>query len=82
MSGVSSTASADVRSWVALDVYKFSVATAVLPPAGGMPELQRIESTEKAIPRFVGRLGGRTASTVAYEAGPGGFDLLRLLSWA
>jgi transposase len=77
---VSSNAPADVRLWVALDVHKFSIVAATLPPAGGTPELQRIETTERAIRRFVDRLGGRHGLAVAYEAGPGGFDLLRLLT--
>lgn len=80
MPDVSSNAPADVRLWVALDVHKFSIVAAVLPPTGGTPELHRIETTEKAIRRFVDRLGGRDGLAVAYEAGPGGFDLLRLLT--
>lgn len=79
MPDVSSNAPADVRLWVALDVHKFSIVAATLPPAGGRPEVQRIETTEKAIRRFIDRLGGPDGLAVAYEAGPGGFDLLRLL---
>jgi hypothetical protein len=77
---VSSNAPADVRLWVALDVHKSLIVAATLPSAGGAPELQRVEATEKAIRRFIGRLGGPDGLAVAYEAGPGGFDLLRLLS--
>jgi transposase len=69
-----------VRLWVALDVHKLSIVAAVLPPVGGQPELHRIETTTNAIRRFVERLGGPAGLAVAYEAGPGGFDLLRLLS--
>ena len=76
---VSSNAPADVRLWVALDVHKFSIVAATLPPSGGTPELHRIETTEKAVRRFIARLGGPEGLAVAYEAGPGGFDLLRLL---
>jgi transposase len=77
---VSSNAPADVRLWVALDVHKFSIVAATLPAAGGVPELHRVETTEKAIRRFIGRLGGPDGLAVAYEAGPGGFDLLRVLT--
>jgi transposase len=77
---VSSNAPVDVRLWVVLDVHKFSIVAATLPPAGGIPEVHRIETTEKAIRRFIDRLGGSAGLAVAYEAGPGGFDLLRLLS--
>jgi transposase len=71
---------ADVRLWVSLDVHKFSIVAATLPPAGGKPEVCRIETTEKAIRRFIDRLGGPEGLAVCYEAGPGGFALWRLLS--
>lgn len=64
MPGVSSTAPIDVRMWVALDVHKLSIVAATLPPTGGQPELVRIETTERAIRRFVKRLG-RTTGTGA-----------------
>jgi transposase len=79
MPDVSSTAPADVRLWVALDVHKHSIVAATLPPAGGMPQLQRVENTERAIRRLIERLGGPEGLAVAYEAGPCGYDLLRLL---
>jgi transposase len=69
-----------VRLWVALDVHKFSIVAATLSPVGGTPELARIETTEKAIRRFIDRLGGPDGVAVAYEAGPGGYDLFRLLA--
>ena len=80
MSDVSSNAPADVRLWVACDVHKFSIVAATLPPAGGRPELHRIETTAAAIRRFIERLGGAAGVAVCYEAGPGGFELLRLLT--
>ena len=79
MPDVSSNAPVDVRLWVALDVHKLSIVAATLQCAGGRPEVQRIETTEKAIRRFIGRLGGPGGLAVCYEAGPGGFDMLRLL---
>jgi transposase len=79
MPDVSSIAPERVRLWVALDVHKNSIVAAALPPAGGKPEVQRIENTERAIRRLVGRLGGPEGLAVAYEAGPCGYDLLRLL---
>src|SRR4051794_25527165 len=80
MPDVSSTAPADVRLWVALDVHKLSIVAATLPPAGGQPEVQQIETTKAAIRRFIDRLGGPEGLAVCYEAGPGGFELLRVLS--
>jgi transposase len=79
MPDVSSNQPADVRLWVALDVHKFSIVAATLPPTGGQSELYRVETTRVAIRRFVERLGGPEGLAVCYEAGPGGFDLLRVL---
>jgi transposase len=80
VSDVTSIAPADVRLWVSLDVHKFSIVAATLPPSGGKPEVCRIETTEKAIRRFIDRLGGPEGLAVCYEAGPGGFALWRLLA--
>ena len=80
MPDVISTAPADVRLWVALDVHELSIVAAVLPPQGGKPEIAQIETTEKAIRRFITKLGGPEGLAVAYEAGPGGFALWRLLT--
>jgi transposase len=70
----------DVRLWVSIDQHKLSIVAATLPPSGGQPELHRIETTERAIRRFIDRLGGPAGLAVCYEAGPGGFDLYRLLT--
>jgi transposase len=64
---------------VGLEVHKLSIVAARLPPTGGEPELCRIETTERAIRRLVGRLGGAEGPACCYEAGLGGFALLRLL---
>lgn len=69
-----------VRRWVAIDQHKFSIVAAVLPPDGGTPEVCRIETTERAVRRFIDRLGGPAGLSVCYEAGPGGFALWRLLT--
>jgi len=42
--------------------------------------VSRIETTERAIRRFIGRLGGPAGLAVCYEAGPGGYALWRLLT--
>ena len=80
MPDVISLAPADVRMFVSLDVHKLSIVAATLPPAGGQPKVERIETTEKAIRRFIDRLGGGEGLAVCYEAGPGGFALWRLLT--
>ena len=65
---------------VALDVHKFSIVAAVLLPGGGRPDVSRIETTEKAIRRFIKTLGGPQGLAVSYQAGSGGFALWRLLT--
>ncbi|MCA1701712.1 MAG: IS110 family transposase, partial [Actinobacteria bacterium] len=80
MPQVSSLAPADVKCWIVFDVHKHSLVAGQLPPAGGAPEVTRLENTERALRRFVERLGGPEGLAVAYEAGPCGYDLFRLLS--
>jgi transposase len=80
MPDVISNAPADVRLWVSLDVHKLSIVAGILPPVGGEPRVEQIETTRVAIRRFIDRLGGPQGLAVCYEAGPGGFDLLRVLS--
>ena len=53
---------------------------ATLPASGGTPEVVRLENTERAIRRLIEKLGGPEGLAIAYEAGPGGYDLHRLLS--
>jgi transposase len=80
MPDVSSTAPALVTTWVAIDQHKLSLVAATLPASGGTPEVVRLENTERAVRRFVEKLGGPEGLAVCYEAGPGGFELHRLLS--
>ncbi|MCA1700902.1 MAG: IS110 family transposase [Actinobacteria bacterium] len=80
MPDVSSSAPVDVQQWIVFDVHKNSLVAGTLPAAGGTPEVTRLENTERAVRRFVDRLGGPGGLAVAYEAGPCGYDLLRLLS--
>lgn len=80
MSDVSSVAPLQVTTWVAIDQHKLSLVAATLPASGGQPEVARLENTERAIRRFIARLGGAERLAVAYEAGPGGYQLHRLLS--
>ena len=80
MPDVSSTAPAQVRTWVAIDQHKLSLVAATLPASGGTPEVARVENTERAVRRFIERLGGPEGLAVCYEAGPGGYQLQRLLA--
>jgi transposase len=80
MPDVSSTAPARVDQWIVFDVHKNSLVAGVLPASGGVPEVSRLENTERAVRRFIDRLGDAGGLAVAYEAGPCGYDLFRLLS--
>ena len=80
MPDVSSIAPAEVSTWVVIDQHKLSLVVGVLPATGGAPEVTRLENTERAIRRLIDRLGGPGGLAVAYEAGPGGYELHRLLS--
>lgn len=80
MPDVSSTAPAVVTTWVAIDQHKLSLVAGMLPASGGTPEVVRLENTERAVRRFVEKLGGPEGLAICYEAGPGGYELYRLLS--
>jgi len=80
MPDVSSAAPADVSQWIVFDVHKNSLVAGVLPASGGTPEVTRLENTERAIRRFIERAGDPSKLAVAYEAGPCGYEIYRLLS--
>src|SRR6516162_916251 len=65
--------------YVGLDVHKDSITAGVLGPGRESPEVERFFHDEVSIRRFVGRLGDRKRLRVCYEAGPTGFELVRLL---
>ena len=81
MPDVSSNASAaTTRTFVALDVHKNAITAGVLAREGSQPELVQLENSEKAIRRFIKRLGGARGLAVCYEAGPCGYEPSRLLA--
>jgi hypothetical protein len=80
MPDVSSAAPTDVKQWIVFDVHKNSLVAGVLPATGGTPEVSRLENTERAIRRFIGRAGDPSTLAVAYEAGPCGYEIYRFLS--
>jgi hypothetical protein len=48
----------DVRRWVPIDQHKFSLAAPVLPQDRARPKVFRIETTQRAIHRFIDKLRG------------------------
>ena len=53
---------------------------ATLWPGEEIPVTERIANEEAAVRRFFGRLGDPSVLRSCYEAGPGGYDLYRLLT--
>jgi hypothetical protein len=47
MPDVSSSAPAEVTTWVAIDQHKLSLVAATLPASGGAPEVVRLENTAR-----------------------------------
>jgi len=76
----SNAAAATTRTFVALDVHKNTLTAGILAAEGGEPELVQLEHGEKAVRRFVKRLGDPRRLAVCYEAGPCGYELFRLLT--
>src|SRR6266704_696136 len=68
---------------VGMDTSKNTIMAAVLWPGEESPVTERILSEEPSVRRLLDRLagkaGGREWLRCCYEAGPGGYDLYRLL---
>jgi transposase len=82
MPDVNSDAPAEVRVRAALDVHKRTIVCASQPddPRAGELRLEELPNTERALRQLVKRLGGPAGLSVCYEAGPCGYEPLRLLS--
>ena len=63
-----------------MDTSKNIIVVGVLMPGEEIPAADRISSDEEQVRRLVGRFGGRGLLRAWYEAGPGGYDLYRLLA--
>jgi transposase len=63
-----------------MDTPKDTIVVAVLMPGEELPAVDRIASREEAVRRLIGRFGDRERLRACYEAGPGGYDLYRLLA--
>ncbi len=77
MPGVTSPAGA---IHLGMDTSKNIIVVGVLMPGEEIPAADRISSDEEQVRRLVGRFGGRGLLRAWYEAGPGGYDLYRLLA--
>jgi transposase len=66
--------------FVGLNVHKGSISAAILNPDLATPDVEKIFHEEESVRRLVGRLGDPSLLWACYEAGPTGYNLLRLLS--
>jgi transposase len=63
-----------------MDTSMNTIVVGVLRPGEEVPAVDRIFNDEASIRRLVGRFGDRGLLSACYEAGPGGYELHRLLS--
>ena len=63
-----------------MDTSKDTIVVAVLLPGEEFPAVDRVVNREEAVRRLIGRFGDRGRLRACYEAGPGGYDLHRLLA--
>jgi transposase len=63
-----------------MDASQHNIVVGVLRPGEEIPVVDRIFNDEASIRRLVGRFADRAQLAACYEAGPGGYDLHRLLA--
>ena len=77
---VSSVALPEGLIHLGMDTSKNVIVVAVLWPGEQDPVIERIANEEAAVRRLIGRFADRSVLRCWYEAGPGGFELWRLLA--
>jgi transposase len=63
-----------------MDVSMNTIVVGVLRPGEEMPVVDRVFNDEESIRRLIGRFADRRRLSACYEAGPGGYELYRLLT--
>jgi transposase len=63
-----------------MDTSMNTIVVGVLRPGEETPVIERIFNDEASARRLVGRFADRLALSACYEAGPGGYELHRLLA--
>jgi len=63
-----------------MDTSMNTIVVGVLRPGEEIPVVARVVNDEESVRRLIGRFGDRRMLSACYEAGPGGFELYRLLS--
>src|SRR6266571_6027430 len=77
---MSSVPSAAELIHLGMDTSMNEIVAGVLRPGEEMPVVSRIPNDEESIRRLIGRFPGRRLLSACYEAGPGGYELHRLLT--
>src|SRR5258705_8018020 len=77
---MSSVASQAGLIHLGMDTSKNTIVVATLLPGEDSPATDRVANEEAAIRRLVGRFADRSVLRAWYEAGPGGYELWRLLA--
>jgi len=63
-----------------MDTSVNEIVVAVLRPGEEIPVVDHIPGDEESVRQLIGRLGDRRLLSACYEAGPGGYELHRLLT--
>src|SRR5207253_7729981 len=63
-----------------MDTSVNEIVVAVLRPGQEIPAVDRIRNDEESVRRLIGRFADRRVLSACYEAGPGGYELHRLLA--
>ncbi|MGH3827872.1 MAG: IS110 family transposase [Pseudonocardiaceae bacterium] len=63
-----------------MDISVNTIVVGVLSPVEEMPVVERVFNDEESVRRLVGRFSDPRGLSACYEAGPGGYELYRLLT--
>src|SRR5260370_28131494 len=75
-----SVAPAAERIYVGMDVSRDKIAVAVVRPGEDVPAVEVISHDGEMVRRLIGKFADRSVLAACYEAGPGGYELDRLLA--
>ena len=79
---MTSVAPAAERIYLGMDVSRDKIAVAVLRPGEDVPAVEVISHDGEMVRRLIGKFADRSVLAACYEAGPGGYELYRLLAAA
>ena len=79
---MTSVAPAGERIYLGMDVSRDKIAVAVLRPGQDVPAVEVISHDGEMVRRLIGKFADRSVLAACYEAGPGGYELHRLLASA